>query len=137
MTTFRDQEGNFYQIPDDELQRYKVEGELPEGTDLAGGEVSGAGAAAHNYPAPAAHNYPSPAYNYQHPAAYNYAAAAYNYQHGAAYAWPAPGAAPAGAYNYPRPADNYQGAPAYNYEQPTPGPAYNYEPGPGRGGGQA
>ena len=30
MALFRDEEGNFFNIPDEELQKYKVEGEVPE-----------------------------------------------------------------------------------------------------------
>src|SRR5689334_1598202 len=99
MTIFRDSDGNHYDIPAEELERFKVKGELPEGAQLGGGEV---GPAAHNYPAPA-YNYAHAAYNWQHPAAYNY-------QPHAAYNYASPGAA---AYNYPQAAYNYA---AYNYE---------------------
>lgn len=128
MPTFRDHAGNFYDIPDDELKRYKVEGELPEGAKLSGGEIP---SAAYNYAHPGA-----AAYNYAHPgaAAYNYAqqgAAAYNYaqQGAAAYNY-----APEAAYNYAHPgsgrAYNYvpHGGQAYNYVPPG-GPVYNYAPG--------
>jgi hypothetical protein len=136
MTIFRDHEGNFYDVPDDELQRYRVQGDLPEGAQLAGDEVGDAdqpAQAAHNYAAPVAHNYPAPAYNYQHAAAYNYQPPAYNYQRAPAYNYqpPAYNYQRAAAYNYDPPA---AGGAAYNYQQSTPGPAYNYEPGQGQGG---
>jgi hypothetical protein len=93
MPLFRDLEGNFFDIPVEDLPKYRVEGEVPEGAKLAGGEVEGSqhpseyhyhvpGAAAYNYPGPdraAAYNWergaaPAPGYNYQAPgaAAYSY-----------------------------------------------------------------
>jgi hypothetical protein len=102
MTIFRDNDGNHYDIPDEELARFQVKGELPEGAQLSGAEAAGP---AYNYPAPA-YNYAHPAYNWQQPAA------AYNYQPHAAYNYAQPQGGGA-AYNYPHAAYNYA---AYNYE---------------------
>lgn len=41
MALFRDMDGNFFRIPSEILEAYRVEGELPEGSALAGEEVSG------------------------------------------------------------------------------------------------
>lgn len=40
MALFRDMDGNFFQIPSEILEAYRMEGELPEGSALAGREVS-------------------------------------------------------------------------------------------------
>ncbi len=40
MALFRDMDGNFFQIPSKILEAYRVEGELPEGSALAGEEVA-------------------------------------------------------------------------------------------------
>lgn len=40
MALFRDMDGNFFQVPSEILEAYRVEGELPEGSALAGEEVS-------------------------------------------------------------------------------------------------
>ena len=116
MPTFRDHEGNFYEIPHEELQKYRVKGELPEGKRLGGGEIPGV---AYNYTHPAAYNYVPPGgalYNWvpdtlPQGIAPEAAARSYNYAH--------PGAA---AYNYAHP-----GAAAYNYVPPG-GAVYNYAP---------
>ena len=63
MPLFRDLEGNFFDIPVEDLPKYRVEGEVPEGAQLAGGEVEGSQhPSAYNYQAPgaAAYNYPGP-----------------------------------------------------------------------------
>jgi hypothetical protein len=39
MPIFRDLDGNFYDIPKDQLRKYRVEGELPESAKLQGAEV--------------------------------------------------------------------------------------------------
>ena len=41
MALFRDMDGNFFRIPSEVLEAYRVEGELPEGSALEGEEVSG------------------------------------------------------------------------------------------------
>jgi hypothetical protein len=39
MSLFRDQDGNLYEIPEGDLQRFRVEGEVPEGSELTGAEL--------------------------------------------------------------------------------------------------
>jgi hypothetical protein len=133
MPIFRDLEGNFFDIPDEDLQKYRVEDEISEGTTLAGGEVE------HPTAPQAAYNYQGAAYTWPPgAAAYNYGpppsgSPAYNYQ-GAAYTWP-PSSPTQAAYNYPGPAARMpQPQAAYNYpgpaaRMPQPQAAYNY-PGP-------
>ncbi|HEX7318008.1 MAG TPA: hypothetical protein VF297_29155 [Pyrinomonadaceae bacterium] len=58
MALFRDMDGNFFRIPSEILEAYRVEGELPEGSTLAGEEVSGglqtcAGTPGYIWPSPA------------------------------------------------------------------------------------
>ena len=58
MSLFRDQDGNLYEIPESELQRFRVEGEVPEGSALEGAELPGEPAS------PARRPVPEPAYLY-------------------------------------------------------------------------
>jgi uncharacterized protein (TIGR02466 family) len=127
MALFRDEEGNFFDIPNDVLEKYKVRGELKEGSQLSGYATAPTynyegGKAAYNYEGDkAAYNYEGgrPSYNYEGAKpSYNYEGdkAAYNYEGGKA------------SYNYEagRPSYNYEGdTAAYNYEGGKP--SYNYE----------
>lgn len=78
MPIFRDVEGNFYDISAEDLQNYRVEGELPEQAKLFGGLVTGSSRQrTYNYEGAATYNYePAAAYNYEGAAAYNYEPAA-------------------------------------------------------------
>jgi hypothetical protein len=66
-------DGNFFRIPSEILEAYRVEGELPEGLALDGHEVSGglqAGAVAPGYVWPSAADViPAPAPSYVWPSA--------------------------------------------------------------------
>jgi len=58
MALFRDLDGNFFLIPAEVLEAYRVEGELPEGSELAGreaevGVIAGASAPSYIWPSPA------------------------------------------------------------------------------------
>ena len=52
MSLFRDQDGNLYDIPETELQRFRVEGEVAEGSALGGAELPGEPAPPADRPAP-------------------------------------------------------------------------------------
>ncbi len=39
MKLFRDREGNVYQIPQEQLDRFRVDSTLPAGSELSGGEL--------------------------------------------------------------------------------------------------
>ncbi|HEY2739411.1 MAG TPA: hypothetical protein VGK45_13470 [Thermoanaerobaculia bacterium] len=139
MPLFRDIEGNFFDIPKDDLDRYRVERELSGDAEITGQEAGKPEEGSRNAgPAGKAYFWDqgrqgAAAYNYQgHAPAYNYEPAAYNYAPPGAHGSPA-------AYNYAPPAAyNYEGGAAYNYAPPAsynyagpqraPAAAYNYAP---------
>lgn len=160
MPVFRDHEGNHYDISSEDLARYKVSGDLPEGAKLGGVQTESGGGpgridpgAARYYWPPiellqsvvanlvnAAHNYPGTlqggarqAYFWDSPGARPQQAAAYNYASGAAYNY-ASGGSGGAAYNYA--GNSGVGGAAYNYAGSGGGggAAYNYA---GSGGGAA
>jgi uncharacterized protein (TIGR02466 family) len=122
MALFRDDEGNFFDIPNDVLDKYKVSGELQAGSQLTG---YAAGRPAYNYEGGKA------SYNYEGgKASYNYEGGklAYNYEEGAP-AYNYEGGKPSYNYEEAKLAYNYEGGTsAYNYEGGKP--SYNYEGGP-------
>ena len=80
MAIFRDLDGNFFDIPDEDLERYRVEGELPEDAQLTGMEADsdGGGASQHSLSAASVESggkYYWPDYLWQGPDAAAYAAA--------------------------------------------------------------
>lgn len=127
MPLFRDVDGNFFDIPDEVLQKYRVEGELPEGALLSGGMVGQVGGAGYQSLGASASYSPHAAYSYAAPEGAAYAASASMPSRGPAYNWPGQA-----AYNYTMPsrgpAYNYPDAAAYNYPHSVPsrGPAYNW-----------
>lgn len=152
MPVFRDNEGNHFDIGDEDLKRFKVSGDLPEGTKLSGAQTEGPVAqkpGAPQYLWPPIELLQSVVANIvanvqqraaQPSAAYNYAPA-YNYANAAGgtgvgnsaaldprvYNW-APGEGPTRAYNYA----GTGGGAAYNYLDPR---VYNWAPDVFQGGG--
>ncbi|HWW61428.1 MAG TPA: hypothetical protein VN181_08685 [Thermoanaerobaculia bacterium] len=127
MPIFRDNEGNHFDIGDEELKRFKVSGDLPEGSKLSGAQTEAASAQKLD---PGAPRYLWPPIELLHSVVANIVA---NVQQRAAQP---------SAYNYVPPAGGGVGnaAPAYNYAGGTSGPGnnaaldprvYNWAPGAG------
>lgn len=83
MAIFRDLDGNFFDIPEEDLKRYRVEGELPENAELTGLEAESDGGETDQYPPRAAAvqaggRYYWPDYLWQGPGDAAFAAAGYD-----------------------------------------------------------
>jgi hypothetical protein len=141
MTIFRDHEGNFYSIPDEELQRYRVQGELPEDAQLSGSEVGEArpgseiaygyagiighfyppggpegygGLVSHFYPPPGHHYPPAVGHHYPPAVGHHYPpAVGHHYPPAVGHHYP-----PAVGHHYPPAVGHHYGGPP----EPTPGP---------------
>jgi hypothetical protein len=100
MPIFRDLDGNFYDIPKDQLRKYRVEGELPESAKLQGAEVD-----------IQAGPRKVPQYFWDAPQA-------------PAYFWDTPAPRPSAYFWDPRVQQQGPRAPAYFYDQPA---AYFYD----------